>query len=346
MKKVFILYTGGTIGMGLTDDSESKGLSPQSFNDLIKYAPALQKGGFFNQNDLTFTFETFDKPIDSSQLTVDLWQAIATRIKNAYEDHIGFVILHGTDTLAYTASMLSFMLEGLGKPVVLTGAQLPISNPRTDGLSNLMNSIFVAAASAFDHPVVPEVLICFNDDLLRGNRATKLSAYDLEGFASPNAFNIGELEADIRINEREVFRSEGPLNVKLEVEDRIINVGLFPGFKPELLCDLLDRTPVKGIILRSFGSGNVPQSDAFNRFLQKAQELGIVLLNITQCVEGSVQHGKYSSSANLEEYGVISGVDITPEAAITKLMWVLKNHKKEEIKSVLRLNLRGEITLP
>jgi L-asparaginase len=331
--------------MGTSEPSDPNSpLVPQQFDELIRFVPALQPEGYFNSYDIQFTFSSIDDPIDSSQITTRHWQHIAEAIQNNYEDHDGFVILHGTDTMAYTASMLSFMLEGLQKPVVLTGSQLPIAYPRSDGYGNLINSIFIAAAEQFNIPLIPEVMICFNDDLFRGNRSTKVSTFDLEGFASPNCDNLGQLEEAIRINEREIFRQTEPFSVKTQVAERVINVGLFPGFQPDLLCDLLDRTDVRGIVLRSFGSGNVPHTENFKRFLEKAHQQEIAVLNITQCVEGSVNQGKYGSSLILNEFGVIDGGDLTPEAAITKLMWCLENAEKASVRSHLRQNLRGEIT--
>lgn len=319
-------------------------LIPQQFDELIRYVPALQPDGYFATYDIEFTFSSIEDPIDSSQIAVHHWQHIAETIHQNYNQHDGFVILHGTDTMAYTASMLSFMLQGLQKPVVLTGSQLPIAHPRSDGYGNLINSIFIAGAEQFNIPLIPEVTICFNDDLFRGNRSTKISTFDLEGFASPNCENLGQLEETIRVNEREIFRQHESFSVQTKVASRVINVGIFPGFQPKLLCDLLDRTDVRGIILRSFGSGNVPHNAEFISFLEKAYNQDIAVLNITQCVEGRVDQGKYGSSLILNEYGVIDGSDLTPEAAITKLMWCLENTENASVRSHLRQNLRGEIT--
>ncbi|MFM9946093.1 MAG: asparaginase [Bacteroidia bacterium] len=345
--RILIFYTGGTIGMGyeIPGDSHSP-LIPQGWEFLQKAMPALSPEGFFTkEKEIEFTYKSFEHVIDSSEFNPNHWAKILNTISENYNSFDGFIIIHGTDTMAYTASALSFALQNLGKPVVLTGSQLPIFHPRTDGIGNLSNAIHIAAAKVFNLPIIPEVLICFNDKLLRGNRSTKSSSKDFSGFESPSFPVLGSLEQSIKISEEYILEiPKVPFSIKPDFETNIIIITLFPGFNPDVLNRLANDEQLKGIILRTFGSGNAPSSESFINALQLLVDKGKTVLNISQCQEGFVNMKTYKTGNNLYKCGVISGADMTLEAATAKMMWLLGNKDLKEIGLLIGGNLRGELS--
>ena len=342
--KVYILYTGGTFGM---KNAEGNGLPPSTWEEIIDYLPAIKNQTFFHYfSEIQFTFETLEPVIDSSDITPLIWERIAFYVQENYESHDGFVILHGTDTLAYTASALSFVFQNLSKPVVLTGAQLPIFHPRTDGIINLSNAIYIAGYKSFHLACIPEVCICFNDDVLRGNRAVKTSTNDFEGFSSPNFSNLANLEQQILINEHLLYHSPTieEFGLKTKFSDKVVNVTVFPGYNPRHLIDLVKSRKIEGIVLKTFGAGNLPASESWQELISECEYTNTLVLATTQCPNGKIELGQYESSKILKNTIVTDGKDITSEAALTKLRWVIGNFNVPERRAMLSLNLRGEIT--
>ncbi|MDO6678859.1 asparaginase [Shewanella sp. 4_MG-2023] len=332
-RSIYVAYTGGTIGMRKTDD----GFAPVAgfLTDCVKSMPE-----FYHEEMPTFVINEYSPLIDSSNMAPPDWQRIANDIKVNYHNYDGFVILHGTDTMAYTASALSFMLQGLSKPVIVTGSQIPLAQLRSDGQTNLLNSLYIAA----NYPVA-EVCLFFNNKLFRGNRSTKAHADGFDAFASPN-FPI-LLEAGIKINLRAGKITE-PTTKPLEV----INISpqpvgvitLYPGISTEIFNNILMQ-PVKALILLTFGVGNAPQDKALLDTLKQADERGIVIVNLTQCFQGKVNMGGYATGNALAKAGVISGSDMTIEAALAKLHYLLsKNLTSNEVKIAMQQNLLGELT--
>lgn len=347
-QRIFILYTGGTIGMAPSDlrDPNSP-LVPKSWDELSYYMPAIKPGGYFSQRGISFHYESFTEPLDSSQITPQHWIAISEIIYAHYDNFDGFIIIHGTDTMAYSASMLSYFFEGLSKPIVFTGSQLPISHSRTDAIGNFSNSIHIAAHAAFDLPNVPEVTICFNDRLLRGNRSSKLSTRDFEGFESPNYGHLAQLEEHIVIHSRRIkpmSDTESGLRLINQLNTRVLDLSLFPGLSAQTLRRLLGTDEIDGLILRTYGAGNAPMNTDFLKTLRDASDSGILILNITQCLHGAVDMQKYRAGKNLLENGVVSGRDLTKEGALTKMMWVLGNFKGEDRIRALCTDQRGEMS--
>ena len=346
--RIFILYTGGTIGMAPVDNNDPQSpLVPKNWAQLTHYMPSIKENGYFSQKGISFSYESFKPPLDSSQIKPEHWLKMAQIIEKNYHQYDGFVIIHGTDTMAYTASILSFLFQNLAKPIVLTGSQLPISHPRTDAVNNFSNSIHIAAAPVFELPVIPEVMICFNDRLLRGNRASKISTNDFEGFESPNCSPLGSLEENIFINTN-IIRTKPDKEEKFyltpNLNARVMDVALFPGLNSETLKRLLGDDKVDGLILRTFGAGNAPMDDDFLKVLKEATDSGTVILNITQCYHGGINMKKYKAGNKLLQSGVISGGDMTKEAALTKMMWVLANVDPEIRQEMLCKNLKGELS--
>jgi len=340
--KVYILYTGGTFGMKNTKD----GLVPSTWQEIIDYLPAIKNQTYFKYfSEIDFTFETLESVVDSSDITPDTWQRIATSIAENYESHDGFIVLHGTDTLAYSASALSYIFENLQKPVVLTGAQLPIFHPRTDGIVNLSNAIYIAGYKSFELARIPEVSICFNDDLLRGNRAVKTSTNDFEGFSSPNFENLANMEQNISIHTHLLNTStKEKLKLYTNFSDRVVNVTVFPGYNPKPLLDLIKSDKLSGIVLKTFGAGNLPSSSTWKELMDSCEKHNTIILATTQCPNGRIELGQYAASNVLLSNAVVDGKDITSEAALTKLMWVIGNYPFAERRSILSKNLRGEIS--
>ncbi|MCL1079625.1 L-asparaginase 1 [Parashewanella spongiae] len=333
-KSIYVAYTGGTIGMQKTD----KGFIPVAgfLTQCVRDMPE-----FYHDEMPQFTIHEYSPLIDSSNMMPSDWQRIADDIASNYDNYDGFVILHGTDTMAYTASALSFMLKNLCKPVIVTGSQIPLAQLRSDGQANLLNSLYIAASHS-----IPEVTLFFNNKLFRGNRTTKAHADGFEAFASPNFPVL--LEAGIKIKQHIKPEFKIRMNSELEVvniEPQPVGVILlYPGIDTKLFENIL-RQPVKALILRTFGVGNAPESPAMLDILQKADQEGIILVNLTQCLQGKVNMSGYATGNALAEAGVISGADLTIEAALAKLHVLLsQNLCCEEIKKIMQENTIGELT--
>ena len=334
---ILIIYTGGTIGM--REDPKTRTLSPMKFELIQDEIPELYKLGYHLDS------VTFNPPIDSSNMTPAIWVKIAETIKRNYLLYDGFVILHGTDTMAYTASVLSYMLENLDKPVIMTGSQLPIGVLRTDGKENLITAVQIAAAKRDGKAIVPEVCIYFSSQLFRGNRTTKQDSQQFSAFTSHHYPPLATAGVEIRYNYEKINYSTGEhLKINTAIDDNVIILRLFPGLNPHYFESVLNLPRVKGIVIESFGSGNMPTFPWLLNLIRQASNSDIILLNVSQCPGGKVQMGIYETSIALIEAGVVSGQEITVEAAVTKLMFLLgQNLSTEKVKECLRLNLRGEI---
>jgi L-asparaginase len=333
---ILLIYTGGTIGM--IRDPKSGQLKPFNFARLMDEVPELSK---FNIDIHT---HSFGKPIDSSDMHPEIWIELAKLIGKNYNKHDGFVILHGSDTMAHTASALSFMLENLTKPVVLTGSQLPIGTIRTDGKENLITAIEIAAAQKKGKAIVPEVCIYFEYSLYRGNRSNKFNAEHFRAFQSANYPLLAEAGVHINYNTAHINApAKGKLKVHTALDRNVAVLKMFPGITPEVVNALLSAEKVKAIVLETYGSGNVTTEKWFIDSLAAAIKKGRVILNVTQCAAGRVEQGRYQTSALLKKIGVIGGADMTTEAAVIKLMFLLAQKPKNIGKELTR-SLRGELT--
>lgn len=337
--KVLIIYTGGTIGM--VEDPVTGALNPFDFSQLQENIPEL------NKLDVDLTVESIENPIDSSNITPEIWFQLVNIIAEFYPVFDGFVILHGSDTMAYSASGLSFLLENVAKPIIFTGSQLPIGKIRTDGKENLITAIEIAAAKENGYPIVPEVAIYFEYSLYRGNRTTKISAENFEAFQSPNYPLLAEAGVHIKYNRFAINKpSDEPFYVRKLISTNIASIRIFPGIKKEVFKAIANIPNLKGLILETFGSGNAPTVPWLSEELLELEKKGVVVINITQCTTGLVLQGKYETGLHLEKVGVLSGRDMTFEAAITKLMYLLgcEELSLAEKKTYLEQNLRGEIS--
>jgi L-asparaginase len=297
--------------------------------------------------DYTFDYYTFKPLLDSSNMSPSFWIELAKIIEKNYEAFDGFIVLHGSDTMAYTASALSFMLENLNKPVIFTGSQLPIGMIRTDGRENFINSIEIAAASEQETPLVPEVAICFDNKLYRGNRTTKFNAEHFGAFVSGNYPVLAEIGVYIKYHGDLILKPNfKKLKVHKELDENIAILKLFPGINQNIVRNTLTTPGLKAVILETFGAGNAPTVRWFLDLLKEAVDNGIILFNVTQCKGGKVDIGKYETSAELGKIGVIGGADITTESAVTKLMYLLASGlPKDEVERLLQISLRGEMTV-
>ncbi|MET3978583.1 L-asparaginase [Mucilaginibacter sp. UYP25] len=337
MSQILIIYTGGTIGM--MSDPVTKTLVPINFEQIMDNVPELEK------LNCKIKVHSFEHIIDSSNMNPEVWAELAALIEANYNEVDGFVILHGSDTMAFTASALSFMLQNLDKPVIFTGSQLPISAVRTDAKENLMTSIEIAKAKKNDKARVPEVCIYFDYKLFRGNRAFKYNSSKFEAFRSPNYPILAESGVHLRFSVNDIREpGEGPLKIHNTLVNDVAVLKLYPGISPKVVETILGAD-VRGIVMETFGAGNTTTDQWFIDLLKNAIDSGKVILDISQCKVGTVELGRYETSKQLKDIGVANGYDMTYEAAVTKMMYLLGElDDPQEVKRCLEKDLRGELT--
>lgn len=335
---ILLIYTGGTIGM--IKDFETGALKAFNFDKLLKHIPELK------HLNCTIDSASFDEPIDSSNMNTKYWVEITEIIEDNYERFDGFVVLHGSDTMSYTASAISFMFENLSKPVIFTGSQLPIGDLRTDAKENLITSIEVAASQKNGKSIISEVCLYFEYKLYRANRTTKINSEHFEAFTSPNYPPLCESGVHLKFNEVAIYRSRRSKKIKIRkrLEENIVLLKLFPGITKNVVKSILEIDGLKGVVLETYGSGNAPTDKWFVDLLKTALKQGIKIIDVTQCVGGSVILGQYETSVQLQKIGLISGKDITTETALAKLMYLLGEKIPDlEFKDVFETPLRGEM---
>jgi L-asparaginase len=337
--KILLIYTGGTIGS--FEDAETQSLKPVNFDQLYSYIPELKIV------DADIIVEAFAQPKDSSDMHPDDWIKLVEIIEKNYELVDGFVVLHGTDTMAYTASALSFMIQNLSKPIVFTGSQLPIGKIRTDGKENLITAIEIAATKKNNQPLVPEVCIYFEYKLYRANRTFKFSANHFNAYLSPNYPVLADAGVNIEFNEKAILSL--PLSLPVfnkKLDSSLAVFTLFPGFSKVVFENILNTPGLRALIIETYGFGNGPLLSWFFELINDAQRRGIVIINITQCPQGAVQMGKYQTSKALKDAGVCGGADITRESAVTKLMHLLANYTSpNKVKEAWGKSISGEVSL-
>ena len=338
---ILLIYTGGTIGM--KQDPEDQALRPFDFSQILEEVPELRKFA------VRIDSYTFNPLIDSSDVEPALWVDLSRLIRDRYDEYDGFVILHGTDTMAYSASALSFMLDSLTKPVIFTGSQLPIGMPRTDGKENLVSAVEIASAhDALGHAMVPEVSIFFDDKLMRGNRCTKYSAEDFNAFSSPDCPPLAEAGINIRYNHRIIrYPSswEAPLRVQTRLDTRVSILKVHPGITPQVVRNILCGPETRAVIIETYGSGNALSKPWFLEIVQEAAAMDKILVNVTQCKSGTVNMDMYATGKTLKRAGVVSGYDATTEAALGKLFVLMgRFDRNSDVKNALEMDLHGEIS--
>ncbi len=338
---LLLIYTGGTIGM--KQDMKDLTLKPFDFSQILDEVPEIRKFAFKID---TYSFEP---PIDSSDVEPSLWQNLARLIKEKYEDYDGFIILHGTDTMSYSASALSFMLDGLTKPVIFTGSQLPIGVPRTDGKENLISAVEIASAKDEEgHPAVPEVCVCFDSLLMRGNRSTKVNSEVFRAFQSPNFPPLAEAGINIRYNNEYIRKPNDwyqSLTINTDLDTRVSILKIHPGITPEVVRNILCGKDTRAIIMETYGSGNAPTRDWFLDIVKESSAMNKIIVNVTQCLAGTVNMNIYANGKALERAGVIDGYDSTTESALAKLFYLMgKSRDNEWVKAMMSRNLKGEIS--
>jgi L-asparaginase len=338
MSQILIIYTGGTIGM--MTDPVTKTLKPINFEQIMDNVPELEK------LNCKIKVHSFEEIIDSSNMNPEIWSELAGLIESHYDEVDGFVILHGSDTMAYTASALSFMLENLGKPVIFTGSQLPISAIRTDAKENLMTAIEIAKSKKNDRARVPEVCIYFDYKLFRGNRSFKYNSSKFEAFRSPNCPILAESGVHLRFNANDIRQpTDAPLTLHKKLVNEVAVLKLYPGISP-IVVEAILTADVRGIVMETFGAGNTTTDQWFIDMLKAAIDSGKVILDISQCKVGTVELGRYDTSKELKDMGVANGYDMTFEAAVTKMMYLLGQlDDPKEVNRLLEVDLRGELTV-
>ena len=338
---ILLVYTGGTIGM--KQDPVSFDLRPFDFSQILEEVPELRKFGY------RIDTYSFDPIIDSSDVDIEFWKKLTRLIEDNYDNYDGFVILHGTDTMSFSASALSFMLEDIEKPVIFTGSQLPIGMLRTDGKENLISSIEIAASKDKNgHPMVPEVCIYFESQLYRGNRTTKYTAENFMAFRSANYPVLAEAGIHLKFNTSFIRYPDTwgkPLKAAYSLDPSVLIIKIFPGMSRRILESLVMTQGIRAIILETYGSGNAPSGRWFTDCIREAVDRGLIVLNITQCQAGRVDMDTYSTGKALKNAGVTGGSDCTTEAAVAKLFFLLGQYSDNKcVKKFLEKNLRGELT--